>query len=98
MKTTLQAAGQTMKAILDHGPGGSASAYILLFLGGILIYNFFLVIYRLYLHPLARFPGPKICAASEVYEFYCYILKGGQWGNAVREMHEQYGTYFHFPR
>ncbi|KAG9254338.1 cytochrome P450 [Emericellopsis atlantica] len=50
-----------------------------------------LVFYRLYLHPLAKFPGYKICAACEWYEFYCYIVKGGQWGNEVRKMHEKYG-------
>lgn len=54
-------------------------------------YVFGLVFYRLYLHPLARFPGYKICAASEWYEFYCYIVKGGQWGNEIRKMHEKYG-------
>jgi hypothetical protein len=54
-------------------------------------YVFGLVFYRLYLHPLAKFPGYKICAASEWYEFYCYIVKGGQWGNEIRKMHEKYG-------
>lgn len=54
-------------------------------------YVFGLVFYRLYLHPLAKFPGYRICAACEWYEFYCYIVKGGQWGNEVRKMHEKYG-------
>ncbi|KAF9873287.1 CND11p [Colletotrichum karsti] len=56
-----------------------------------LAYVFGLVFYRLYLHPLAKFPGYKICAASEWYEFYCYILKGGQWGNEIQKMHQRYG-------
>ncbi|KAI6777826.1 uncharacterized protein J7T54_002688 [Emericellopsis cladophorae] len=37
-----------------------------------------LVFYRLYLQPFAKFPGYKICAACDWYEFYCYIIKGGQ--------------------
>ncbi|KAI1305537.1 cytochrome P450 [Xylaria venustula] len=55
------------------------------------IYGLLLAVYRLYFHPLAGFPGYKICAVSEWYEFYCYIIRGGQWGNEVRKMHEKYG-------
>lgn len=58
---------------------------------GYIVYVLLLVIYRLYLHPLAGFPGPRICAVTEWYEFYCYIVKDGQWGNEVRKMHEKYG-------
>lgn len=60
-------------------------------------YVFGLVFYRLYLHPLAKFPGYRICAASEWYEFYCYIVKGGQWGNEIRKMHEKYGKKLPLP-
>ncbi|OTA98482.1 hypothetical protein M426DRAFT_258664 [Hypoxylon sp. CI-4A] len=60
-------------------------------LAGYIVYILLLVTYRLYLHPLAGFPGPKICAVTEWYEFYCYIVKEGQWGNEVREMHDKYG-------
>lgn len=60
-------------------------------LGLYFAYVFCLVFYRLYLHPLAKFPGYRICAACEWYEFYCYIVKGGQWGNEIRKMHEKYG-------
>lgn len=55
------------------------------------LYVIGLVFYRLYLSPLAKFPGYRVCAASEWYEFYCYIIKGGQWGNEVRRMHDRYG-------
>lgn len=69
------------------------TAWIVLGLGLYTTYVFGLVFYRLYLHPLAKFPGYKICAASEWYEFYCYIVKGGQWGNEIRKMHEEYGKF-----
>jgi cytochrome P450 len=43
-------------------------------------------------HPLARFPGPKIAAASYLYEaWYDWILIG-RYGHKIREMHERYGT------
>ena len=56
-----------------------------------LTYGVGLVLYRLFLSPLARFPGPKLAAAFESYEFYYLIVKGGQWGNRVNEMHQTYG-------
>jgi len=45
------------------------------------------------LHPLAKFPGPKIAAASYVYEaYYDWILKG-RYGRRIEKMHERYGEY-----
>lgn len=58
------------------------------------VYGLLLALYRLTLHPLARFPGPRICAITEWYEFYCYIIKQGEWGNEVRKMHEKYGKLY----
>ena len=52
-----------------------------------------LLFYRLYLHPLAAFPGPRLAAASRWYEFYFDVIKGqrGMFVWEVERMHELYG-------
>lgn len=52
---------------------------------------FWLAVYRLYLHPLAKFPGPKLAAVTTLYEFYYDGLKRGQYTFEIGRMHEKYG-------
>lgn len=44
------------------------------------------------LHPLSRFPGPKIAAASYLYEAYFDWWCVGRYGHEIRRMHERYGN------
>ncbi|KAI0972475.1 trichodiene oxygenase [Xylaria arbuscula] len=55
------------------------------------LYYSSLVFYRLYLHPLAKFPGPKLAAASRWYEAYYDLILGGKYTWQIREMHKKYG-------
>ncbi|KAI0593108.1 cytochrome P450 [Biscogniauxia sp. FL1348] len=56
-----------------------------------LTYWVVLVVYRLYFSPIAKFPGPKLAAATHWYEFYYQIVKDGQFRYAVQRMHDKYG-------
>lgn len=57
------------------------------------IYLVVLTIWRLYLSPLAKIPGPKLAALTQWYETYFEIFKdgGGQFLFEYRKWHEQYG-------
>lgn len=48
-------------------------------------------VYHLYFHPLSKFPGPRIAAATYLYEFYYDVVKGGMYIWEVERMHEKYG-------
>lgn len=55
------------------------------------VYYGTLVFYRLFLHPLARFPGPKLAAISRWYEAYHDVVRGGQYTSKIAELHATYG-------
>lgn len=56
-----------------------------------LIYRTFVVSWRLLFHPLARFPGPRLAAATSLYRAYHEIIRGGEFLNELHQMHTVYG-------
>src|SRR5947207_15656592 len=74
-----------------------ASAQTLWSLGGValVLYVAGVVLYRLYLSPIARFPGPKLAAATLWYEFYYDYVLNGQYIFKIKELHRQYGQFIH---
>lgn len=57
----------------------------------LVLYLATLVLYRLYFHPLSKFPGPKLTAITRLYEFYYQGVKVTEFPEKIREMHEKYG-------
>ncbi|KAK2766809.1 hypothetical protein FQN54_006123 [Arachnomyces sp. PD_36] len=64
------------------------------FVAGLVAWIAYLVtggIYRLYFHPLANFPGPKIAALTGWYECYHDLFRHGMLIWKLQELHDQYG-------
>lgn len=57
----------------------------------IVVFYMTVALYRLYLHPLARFPGPKLAAVTRLYEGYYDLYESGQYTFKIAELHKQYG-------
>ena len=68
---------------LDHPTAVVAATFFLWILG--------LAVYRLYLSPLAKFPGRRLAALTLWYEFYYQVIKGGKYIWEVEKMHQEYG-------
>src|SRR5277367_2357447 len=60
---------------------------------GLLVWPIALAIYRFYLSPLAKFPGPKLAALTGWYETYYDCIKGGSFWIQVDQFHKQYGRH-----
>jgi hypothetical protein len=60
------------------------------FLASMALYWLCIVIYRVALSPLAKFPGPKLAAATGWYEGYFDIRKAN-YPAVLEQLHDEYG-------
>lgn len=63
------------------------------FLGSVVAYNLVMVIYRLHFHPLNKFPGPRLAAATGLYELYFSVWGTDGFKHEIGEMHRTYGRH-----
>ncbi|GKT84348.1 trichodiene oxygenase [Colletotrichum tofieldiae] len=57
-----------------------------------IVYHFIRALYNASpLHPLSKIPGPKLAAASYLYEFWFDFVRKGRYTHEIRRMHEIYG-------
>ncbi|QDS72870.1 hypothetical protein FKW77_007434 [Venturia effusa] len=54
------------------------------------LYVVSLYLYRLIFHPLAKFPGPTLAAATNWYEFYYDVIQQGAFTGHIKDLHDQY--------
>ncbi|KAJ5819959.1 hypothetical protein N7474_005550 [Penicillium riverlandense] len=48
-------------------------------------------VYRLHIHPLSRFPGPRLAAMTGLYEIYFAARGEGSFEHEIRRLHREYG-------
>ena len=72
----------------------TALHYTVLGLGAFVSYLLGLAVWRLYLSPLAKIPGPKLAALTGWYETYLELVKdgGGRLLFEYKGWHDKYGT------
>lgn len=79
-------------AIIDGLKAALSPNAVVYFIGLYIAYHIAIALYNISpFHPLARFPGPKIAAASYLYEAYFDWWLLGRYGKVIARMHEHYG-------
>ena len=79
---------------LSTSLGSSPVTLLALLLVGLAIYVFALITYRIYFHPLAKYPGPLFAKVTDLYSTY-HALRGDRHLEFWR-CHEKYGNIVRF--
>jgi hypothetical protein len=80
-----------MTHITEFRPSGTLSTLGFAGAVGFLIYVGSLYFYRLFLHPLSKYPGPKLAAMTNWYEFYYDVILQGKFTPHIQDLHKKYG-------
>jgi hypothetical protein len=57
----------------------------------LLAYPVIYIVYQLWLHPLSRYPGPKLACLTIWYKGYYDLVVGGGMLAHLEELHRKYG-------
>lgn len=67
------------------------SMYACFLLGSVLAYVLVMIVYRLHIHALSKFPGPRLAAVTGLYEIYFAAWGAGSFQDEIQRMHDEYG-------
>jgi hypothetical protein len=80
-------------AVMD---GLSSLPYLFLYLVVLFIASScYTVVYNLYFHPLEDIPGPKLAAATYLYQTYFSLVGGSRYYEQIAKLHKKYGKPLH---
>ncbi|KND86588.1 Isotrichodermin C-15 hydroxylase, partial [Tolypocladium ophioglossoides CBS 100239] len=82
--------GHSFDAILDSWHNGSLSRMLGLVLALVVAYGFAKAVYRIWFHPLSKFPGPPLLSATYLPYAYSNYIKG-VWVKKMVGLHRKYG-------
>lgn len=70
---------------------GAMAVLLSAVLGAIIAYAVYTVIYNVYFHPLAKFPGPLIARTTIYWKAYVECIANRSFCHALVELHARYG-------
>jgi hypothetical protein len=75
------------------GDGSYSVTYVLISLLVLVVIGSFAqsVLYNLYQHPLAHIPGPRLAAATYLYQTWFSLVGGSRYYVQTGKLHEKYG-------
>lgn len=59
-----------------------------------ILYFSYVTVYRLYLSPIAHFPGPRLAAWTYWYEFWYDVVAEPEYTFKIGRLHKEYGMFF----
>lgn len=65
----------------------------LISIGTIVLLLLYTGLHRLWLSPLAKFPGPRLAALTIWYQFYFDVVKDGRLPWQLEHLHQVYGGH-----
>jgi cytochrome P450 len=77
-------AGASIEGLTSYTVLHLLTASFILYLAG-------LAFHRLFLSPIACFPGPRLAALTQWYEFYYNVILPGQFFLHIETLHDKYG-------
>jgi hypothetical protein len=75
-------------------PASPSLALLVVGLISSFLYAVGLGIYRLYFHPIAHFPGPKLAGLTRWYEFYYEVVRQGDFTFHIQDHHKKFGSFY----
>lgn len=65
---------------------------------GSILYFCYVTVYRLFLSPIAHFPGPKLAAWTYWYEFWYDVIAEPEYTFKIGRLHKIYGMYLRWSK
>jgi hypothetical protein len=70
---------------------GTTTLLLSAVLASFIAYAVYTVIYNVYFHPLAKFPGPPLAATSTYWKAYVECIANRSFCHELVDLHAQYG-------
>jgi hypothetical protein len=72
---------------------GDVSAVIPAALATVIAYTVYIIVYNVYFHPLAKFPGPSLAGTTTYWKAYIECIANRSFCHELVDLHARYGEF-----